>query len=69
LAAALAPRPVRLEGLVDGLNRQVSDKALQQTYEPALAAYRAADSAKHLTVRRDTLSQKQLAEWFVTQLK
>ncbi|HMF19258.1 MAG TPA: hypothetical protein VKE98_18775, partial [Gemmataceae bacterium] len=69
VAAALAPRPLRLEGLVDGLDQQVSDKALQQTYEPALAAYRTADAAKRLNVQREALSQKQLAEWFVTQLK
>jgi dienelactone hydrolase len=69
VAAALAPRPLRLEGLVDGLNRSVSADALKQIYEPTLAAYRTADAAKHLTLRRETLSQKQLAEWLAAQLK
>src|SRR5262249_47445097 len=69
VAAALAPRSVRLEGLVDGLNRHVSTHALKQTYEPTFAAYRAADAAKHLTMRRELLSQKQLAEWLAAQLR
>jgi hypothetical protein len=69
VAAALAPRPLRLEGLVDGLNRHVSTDALKQTYEPTFAAYRVADATKHLTVRRESMSQKQLAEWLAAQLK
>jgi hypothetical protein len=42
VAAALAPRPLRLEGLVDGLDRAVRSEALARTYRPARAAYRAA---------------------------
>jgi hypothetical protein len=40
VAAALAPRPLRLEGPVDGLNRRVSAAALTKVYAPASAAYR-----------------------------
>jgi len=40
VAAALAPRPLWLEGLVDGLNRQVSAEELARTLEPARSAYR-----------------------------
>jgi hypothetical protein len=42
VVAALAPRPVRLERLVDGHNRQVSDEDAAQTLAPAIAAFRAA---------------------------
>jgi hypothetical protein len=48
VAAALAPRPLRLEGLVDGLNRRVRADDLAKTYEPATAAYRAAKAEKNL---------------------
>jgi hypothetical protein len=40
VAAALAPRPVRLEGLVGGRNCVVEEPALRRALEPALAAYR-----------------------------
>ena len=40
VAAALAPRPVRLEGLVGGRNSVVDEAALRRAFEPALAAYR-----------------------------
>jgi hypothetical protein len=40
VAAALAPRPVRLEGLVGGRNSVVGETPLRRAFEPALAAYR-----------------------------
>ena len=48
IVAVLAPRPVRLTELVDGLNRMLKADALVTTYEPALTAYRAAGAAKRL---------------------
>src|SRR5262249_25229620 len=44
VAAALAPRPLLLDGLVDGLNRRVSAEPVRQSFEPARTAYRAADA-------------------------
>jgi hypothetical protein len=41
VVAALAPRPVQLEALVDGLNRRVTRDELARRYAPATAAYRA----------------------------
>jgi hypothetical protein len=32
VAAALAPRPVRLEGLVDGSNRRLGERAVREMY-------------------------------------
>jgi dienelactone hydrolase len=40
VAAALVPRPVRLEGLVGGRNCVVEEVQLRRALEPALAAYR-----------------------------
>jgi hypothetical protein len=40
VAAALAPRPLRLEGLLDGLNRRVVAETVTKIFEPTRAAYR-----------------------------
>ena len=53
LAASLAPRPLKLEGTVDALNRRLSPDALRTTYEPVTRTYAAenADSASYSTDR------------------
>src|SRR5262245_51570234 len=42
VAAALAPRPLRLEGLVDGRNRLMEEQDLRRLFDPTLQAYHAA---------------------------
>ena len=42
LVAGLAPQAVRLDGLVDGLNRRVPAEAAGQLYRPAADAHRRA---------------------------
>src|SRR5262249_19175731 len=42
LAGALAPQPLRIESMVDGLNRRVPAEALVRKYEVTRAAYRTA---------------------------
>ena len=39
LAATLAPRPLRLDGLVDGVNRPATAEELTRTYAPTREAY------------------------------
>lgn len=41
VAAALVPRPLRLEGMVDGLNRQVPAEMLAKQFAPVRVAYQA----------------------------
>jgi hypothetical protein len=48
VAAALAPRPLRMEGLVDGLDRAVGADETARVMEPARSAYRALDAATSL---------------------
>jgi dienelactone hydrolase len=50
VAAALAPLPLRLEGLVDGLNRAVPAEEVRRLYEPARAAYRSQKAEKDLVI-------------------
>jgi hypothetical protein len=66
IAAALAPRPLVMEGLVNGRNIQVEGGVLDKTLEPAKAAYRESGSAGRFTVRGDS---QDISEWLVAQLK
>jgi cephalosporin-C deacetylase-like acetyl esterase len=50
LAGALAPRQVRLVGLVDGQNRRVSLTTLQSMFAPAAESYRRTDAKNALRV-------------------
>jgi hypothetical protein len=69
VTAVLAPRSVRLEGLVDGLNRQVGATALPKVYAPASAAYRAARAEERLTLNAEPATAEEVARWLVGQLK
>ena len=48
VAASLAPCPLRMEGLVDGLNRAIGAVATARVMEPARSAYRAQDADPRL---------------------
>ncbi len=52
MVAALAPRPLRLGGLVDGLNREIPDDVPARTQGPVPAAYRAHQAEPHLQLGR-----------------
>jgi dienelactone hydrolase len=69
VAASLAPRPLRLEGLVDGLNRQATAEVLGKTYEPARTAYRSAKAAEHFFISTARGSDGTVADWLLAQLK
>jgi hypothetical protein len=51
VVAALAPRKVILEGMVDGLNRKVPLKEVEKAFEPARKAYREAKAEDKLRLR------------------
>jgi hypothetical protein len=64
VAAALAPRPVRLEGLVDGRNCRVTEPELRRRFAPTCAAYEAAGGPLILTDR----PEDGIAEWLSNML-
>jgi dienelactone hydrolase len=68
VAGALAPRPLKLAGLVDGLNRKVSRKALHKTYGPAREAYRLATAPDCLSVEANAAEEGDAAEWLLEQV-
>jgi hypothetical protein len=61
VAAALAPRSVRLEGLVDGLNRRVKGDALAKIYETA--------KGDKLQLADEPSSDTAAAKWLLDNLK
>ena len=65
LAAALAPRPLRLEGLIDGFNRLLPDAAAKEVYKSAFAVYKAADHATRFSV---TAPGDSATRWITTNL-
>jgi cephalosporin-C deacetylase-like acetyl esterase len=66
VAAALPPRPLRLAGPVDGLNRRLSAEALAKAYAPARAAYRSAGAEARLLL--ETTADDLAARWLLAQL-
>jgi dienelactone hydrolase len=69
VAAALAPRPLRLEGLVDGLNRRVPAQEQVDTYALARAAYVAAGSQEALSLGVEPAAAEEVARWLLAQLR
>jgi hypothetical protein len=66
LVAALAPRAVLLEGLVDGRDRKVAAGSAANEFRPALTAYKGAPS--RLTIR-DHAAEPDLPAWLAAQLR
>jgi cephalosporin-C deacetylase-like acetyl esterase len=67
LAAALAPRDVRLEGLVDGLNRRAPLGAVETEYKPAREAYARAAASDRFVVG-DPADDSAVAQWLLKSL-
>jgi hypothetical protein len=67
VVAMLAPRPVRLEGLVDGLNRKVSNEALTKAFEPTRTAYHGLPD--RFIVKAEVAGSGRVAAWLLAQLK
>ena len=64
LTAALAPRPVRVEGLVDGLNRRAPLNAVESEYKIARQAYARAAASGNLVVG-DPADDAAVAQWLL----
>ena len=60
IAEAIAPRPLRLDGLVDGSNRRQSPEKTRKEYAYAIAAYRNANAEQQFVITDDGPS---IANW------
>ena len=65
VAAALAPRPLRLEALVDGRNRLVSSQRLRQEYPLTRIAYQGGG----FSMGSEAANAETMAAWFAAQCK
>ncbi|HWG47165.1 MAG TPA: acetylxylan esterase [Gemmataceae bacterium] len=69
VTAALAPCPVRLTGLVDGLNRTMKADALRMMYEPARTAYDVAKAAKQFQLETRTPAETPTWRWILEKIR
>jgi hypothetical protein len=63
-----APRPLKLVGSVDGVNRAVDWRLVEKSYEPALSAYQKAGYRERLILGR-TMDPESPANWLSEALK
>jgi dienelactone hydrolase len=68
VASGLYPRPLRLEGLVDGLNRRVKKDVLDKTYDPARIAYGDGKPQSALRLSDEPSSAAEAAKWLLDNL-
>jgi dienelactone hydrolase len=69
VVVALAPRPLRLERIVDGLNRQVTAPLLEKAFDPAQAAYVATGAKDRMVLETGRKPEHPLAGWLLKELK
>lgn len=69
VAAALAPRPLRLEGLVDGRNRRVPVMAVAAAYAPTREAYDAVKARGRFEIEVTPSAEAAVASWLLAKLK
>jgi dienelactone hydrolase len=68
IAAALAPRPIRMECLVDGCNRQVSRMQAEKTYYLARGVYARTEKQDRLSIEVEKASVDKISKWFLSYL-
>jgi hypothetical protein len=68
VAAVLVPCALRMEGLVDGLNRQPPVTALMKALQPARASYDSANAGLRLQLETGRDSGRQAARWLLQEL-
>lgn len=68
VAAVLAPRPLLMEGLVDGLNREVPAQTAAKIYESARNAYRSRKAGANLQVRGSEKPTESVEQWLLRAL-
>ncbi|MDR4459075.1 MAG: acetylxylan esterase [Nitrospirales bacterium] len=64
IAAELAPRPLRMESLVDGGNRQASRKQIEETYHLVGLSYARAEKPDGFSLEIEKSSADTISLWF-----
>jgi hypothetical protein len=68
-AATLAPRSIRVSGMVNGVNRRVTKQELEQEWKPVIEAYRAARAEGRLKLESSEPGEKSISAWFLETLR
>jgi hypothetical protein len=66
IAAALAPRPVRLAGIIDGVNRRVSQEEVTATLQPVVSAFDQANASGRFSIAPSDADPA--ARWLLEQI-
>ena len=66
IAVALSPRPLWMEGLVDGCNRHVSRMQAEEAYHLARAAYARSEKPNQLSIEVEKASADKISQWFIS---
>ena len=66
LAAAMAPRPLRLSGMVDAKNRQLSEASSKRIFDSVSQLYARKNATDHLSIIADDESP---AAWLIANLQ
>jgi dienelactone hydrolase len=69
VTTVLAPRPLRLERLVDGRNRPLTGKDVEKTFEPAVMAYTAVGARQRLVLETADKRDRNAAKWLLGLLR
>ncbi len=70
IAAALAPKPLWISGLVDGQNRQVSENRAEETYAKTQQRFATANASDQFRLKAgDADRAKTIVLWLVEQMK
>ena len=64
IAAELVPRPLRMESLVDGCNRQASRQQIEETYHLVGLSYARARNPDHFSLEVEESSADTVSGWF-----
>lgn len=68
LAAAMAPRPLWIAGLVDGENKRADAASVDKTYAAATKAYARSNAASRLAIRQAAKPGKGMIAWLIKSL-
>jgi dienelactone hydrolase len=68
LAAIIAPRPLLISGLVNGVNRVVSASAVDDANAPARSAYQASKAGERLVLKQGAKPDAEFARWVIESL-
>ncbi|MCA9453694.1 MAG: hypothetical protein KC584_13855, partial [Nitrospira sp.] len=64
IAAELVPRPLRMESLVDGCNRQASRQQLEEAYHLVGLSYARAENPDRFSLKVEKSSADTISRWF-----